>query len=747
VLKLAAIVLLGLVPGVAGIPGAGFQRSVPSMERLRGHLPVQAMRSANWMGRMAPDTTISMAITLPLRNQDELKLLLSRLYDPTDPLYGNFLTPEEFADRFSPTQADYDLVAAYARNLGLTVTRMHSNRLVLDVSGPVETVESAFNLHMHHYQTQDGRDFHAPDDNPEVPDYIGSRVVGLVGLENAAVWHMNNRPRESQQVFLAPLQVGTGPGGGLSPADIRKAYSLDTIESQGTGQVLGLFELDGYNASDVIAYENYFGLSKVPLQNVLVDGFSGRTGSGASEVTLDIELMIAVAQQADRIIVYEGPNTNKGVLDTYNRIATDNLAKQVSSSWGLSETQSSAALLASENAIFQQMAAQGQSVYAASGDNGAYDNGATLSVDDPASQPFVVGVGGTHLYLNNDGSYNRETTWNNGSVRAGAGGGGVSSVWVLPDYQQSIAATSASSVMRNVPDVALNSDPNSGYSIYYRGRWYIFGGTSCAAPLWAAFTAIINQQRIDHGGAPLGFANPAIYQIGGGGNPSSDFYDIADGSTNLYYTAITGFDNATGWGSIQGASLFADLALVTATIPAPSAPQNLNANAGDSNVSLTWNSSSLATGYILYRSTTSASEGFEEIAAVTVTSYVDTGLTNHATYYYAVAATNNTGTSGLSNVVSAQPEALTLAITAGPIVSRIRTSATIQWTTNIAADSTILYGTSPGILSRTASSSTLSTSHVLMLSGLFRATRYYYQVISKAGGIMVSSATFSFTTQ
>jgi hypothetical protein len=119
----------------------------------------------------------------------------------------------------------------------------------------------------------------------------------------------------------------------------------------------------------------------------------------------------------------------------------------------------------------------------------------------------------------------------------------------------------ASAGMRNVPDVSLNADPQTGYSIYYRSRWYIYGGTSCASPLWAAFTARVNQYRIQRGIGPLGFANPSLYQLAGSSRYGADFHDIADGSTNLYYSTVAGYDNATGWGSFNGASLLADLGL------------------------------------------------------------------------------------------------------------------------------------------------------------------------------------------
>jgi len=316
--KIVAVLLLGLIVFAGGTSGSGFQRLQPSRLRLPGHMPGQAIRAANWLGREAPDTSVSMAISLPLRNQAELGDLLSRIYDPADPLYGQYLSAEEFTDRFGPTQDDYDLVAAYARSLGLNTTGLHANRLLLDVSGPAQTVEAAFNLRMQRYQTQDGRDFHAPDDDPEVPDFIASRVVGVVGLDNAAVWHAHSRSRLAQEKSVVPLQIGTGPGGALAPDDISTAYNLNTIEAKGSGQVLGLFELDGYSATDIAAYEKYFGLPAVPLQNVLVDGYSGRAGSGASEVTLDIELMVAIAPNASQIIVY---GTSPGSL---NRTISDN---------------------------------------------------------------------------------------------------------------------------------------------------------------------------------------------------------------------------------------------------------------------------------------------------------------------------------------------------------------------------------------------------------------------------------------
>jgi subtilase family serine protease len=563
---LLVLVSCGLVASsISGTPS-------PSRKpvRLHGHVPVRAMAEAELEGRLGGDCQMSMTFALPLRNQEELQTLLKRLYDPADPICGRYLSVEEFTERFGPTQEDYDAVAAYARNLGLTITGTHPNRLLLDVSGPAATVEAGFNLSMYGYQAASGREFFAPDEEPEVPGYIASRVIGIVGLEDANQRRPHSYLKAStNEAQSSPQHIGTGPGGGLSPDDIVKAYNLQSTAANGSGETLALFELDGYSAVDIAVYLSYYGLPSVPVQNILVDGYSGNAGRSASEPTLDIELQIALAPGASRILVYEGPNTNTGVLHTYNRIATDNLARQISTSWGMSETDSSSVTLNAENSIFQQMAAQGQTIYAAAGDNGAYDSGSRLSVDDPASQPYVVATGGTQLFVKSDGTHSYESVWNtNNTVRGGAGGGGISSVWSIPSWQRNYVPSSSlgSAGMRNVPDVSLNADPQSGYSIYYRGGWYVYGGTSCAAPLWAAFNARINQLRIQSGAGPLGFASPWLYQLAGGSQYGADFHDVADGTTNLYYRAVAGYDNATGWGSFNGAGLLADLASSSSSV-------------------------------------------------------------------------------------------------------------------------------------------------------------------------------------
>ena len=537
--------------------------------RLSGHVPHQAIGNAAYLNHLDETTRVHTTFILPLRNQDELQELINRMYDPTDEEhYGKYLTTEEFVERFAPTQEDYNKVIAHARSVGLMIRGIHSNRTMLHVSGPARIVESAFNLQLHQYAHPSGRLFYAPDNNPEMPPEIASVISGVVGLDSHAQWHPYRRQKQAMEANAAPQTFPSGPGGGFAPADLVKAYNLSGVSSDGTGQVIALFELASYAASDINAYTSHFGLPPAKLKNILVDG--GSKAPPDAEVTLDIELALALAPQSI-IYVYEGPNSNQGVLDTYNRIATDNIAKQVSTSWGLGEDMSTPQYLQAEAAIFKQMAVQGQTIYAAAGDSGAYDDYAQnssekLVVDDPASQPYVVGVGGTRLMVNADtGAYQSESVWNDG-VGNGAGGGGVSTVWPIPSWQAGVS-TVFSKTHRNVPDVTLNADTNTGYAIYFNGQWQIYGGTSCAAPLWAAFTACVNQELAATQKPPLGFANPKLYALASSAAYAANFHDVTTGD-NLHYHAGVGYDNASGWGSFNGANLYASLTNAAIVTPA-----------------------------------------------------------------------------------------------------------------------------------------------------------------------------------
>ena len=578
-LTLAALAAFGLTAQAMTPAQAGQALRQQSATRLTGQVPRAAIAHARLLGQTPPQESVTLALTLPLRDQAGLEALLRHLYTPGDPLQGRFLTPDEFTARFGATPEDYAAVADFARRSGLTVTGTHPNRLLLDVAGPAAAVERALGVRLGRYRGASGRVFRAPDSEPSVPAALAGRLAGVVGLDTLAVHRPHLRPALRPGDGLRPADSmrpadGSGPQGGLAPADIRKAYGL-SVGAGGAGQAIALYELDGYNPSDIAAYRSAFGLPAAPLQNVLVDGASGAAGANTDEVVLDIEMAQALAPNLSRILVYETPNdTDPHFLDGYSRIATDDLAKQVSTSWGSAEDQNTETFLQSENTIFQQMAAQGQSVLSATGDNGAYDDAGlnsiggadptapgTLSVDDPSAQPYVTGVGGTTLTSVANGTYISETTWGDPtdtsfSPHGSGGGGGFSMQWPVPSYQGGLQFAPPG---RSVPDVALNADPNTGYSIYTSGAWHVYGGTSVCAPLWAGLTALVNGKRAAAGLGPVGFLNPALYQIGASAAYPSDFHDITTGD-NLYYPARTGYDNATGLGTFIGDALVNTLA-------------------------------------------------------------------------------------------------------------------------------------------------------------------------------------------
>ena len=523
-------------------------------KRLSGHIP-RTVRGLQDQGKTSEDKVLPVMIALELNNQSELDGILSGMYEAGNKNYHQFISPEEFRARYAPTEDQVSRVQSFLQSQGIDAKSVSENNMLIRAEGSVRALNAAFHTEIHDYNGAKGVSNFAPAYELQLAEDLP--IQGVHGLQNFT--HL--RRHDQAQTAKAAVPHGNGPSGGLSPKDIQTAYHVPTSVN-GAGQTLAVFELDGYNASDISTYESNFGLPAVPLQTVLIDGASGIPGAGEAEVSLDIELMIAVAPGASKIMVYEGPNDDQGILDTYTKIANDNLAKQISTSWGTSEDGTTTSLIQSENNVFKQMAAQGQTIYAAAGDNGADDNGSSLSVDDPGSQPYVVGVGGTRLSIAADGTYQSETTWNtNGTAAGGGGGGGISTVWTQPSWQNGLSSAQSlgSSSMRNVPDVALEADLGSGYSIYTGGAWGVWGGTSCAAPLWAAFTALVNQQREASGKSSLGFANPVLYQIGRSSRYNSDFNDIKDGSTNIYYPAVTGYDDATGWGSFNGQNLLQDL--------------------------------------------------------------------------------------------------------------------------------------------------------------------------------------------
>jgi kumamolisin len=530
--------------------------------RLAGNIPPEVGNAVR-LDRVDSKERIRFSILLPPQKEAEMRGLVQSIYTPGNPLYHHYLKTGEFAQRFGASPADYNAVAAFAAQQGLEVAQTHSNRLVLEVVGTVDNVEKAFGFHMMHYRRANGRVFHAPDAEPLIPASVAGKISGIVGLDDALEPKSNLMPPAAGQNG-GSSGIGSGPNQGLSPSDIKTAYNLTGLSETGTGQTIALFELDGYLTNDIKAYQAYYNLQKIAVQNVAVDGvgnvISALTNSGPVEVTLDIELAMALVSNLTKILVYQGTN----YVNIYSQIADDNLAQQVSTSWYSGrDIDVSSTLELGETFAYIQMALQGQTFYAASGDYGSnVKTGTTTNntpilkfgVQDPSAQAYATGVGGTTLAtVSPGGAYKSEVAWS-------GSGGGISAVFDLPDYQSFVISSGSggSASLRNVPDVCLCSSGSSPYAIYYNGIWTTVSGTSCAAPLWAGFTALVNQRRAANGGGTLGFLNPTLYFLGNGLNYAADFYDIATGS-NGTYAAVSHYDNCTGWGSFNGGALIKDL--------------------------------------------------------------------------------------------------------------------------------------------------------------------------------------------
>jgi len=539
------------------------------MKQLHGHVPSVVSRLQP-LGLLPATTNLNLAIGLPLRNREELTNLLQQIYDPTSPNYHHYLTSELFAEKFGPTEEDYQAVINFAKANGLTVTAAHPNRMLLDVTGRAVDIENALKVSLHTYRhpTED-RNFFAPDVEPSIPS--GLSVQDITGLDNYRRPHPRYKFKTASSVAAPQTATGSGPSGNYVGDDFRHAYVPGTTLN-GSGQTVALVQFDGYFANDIIQYEGLTGRTNIPLQNVLIDGFSGTpTGSGGEiEVSLDIEMAISMAPALAKVILYEGNPFNFHPNDVLNRIATDNSAKQISCSWGWSGGPS-----LTTDQIFQQMAIQGQTFYDAVGDSDAFTpgSGSINGVDNPnlpnqpSSNPYITQVGGTTLTMSGGGaSYASETVWN-WDIRFGPGAdgigssGGISSFYEIPTWQSNLNLTIAqgSTTFRNVPDVAMTADDVlviADGGIFYTGT----GGTSCASPLWAGFTALVNQMAANNSKPSMGFINPALYSIATSAQYASCFHDITTGNnfwsaSPSLFSAVSGYDLCTGLGTPNGNNL------------------------------------------------------------------------------------------------------------------------------------------------------------------------------------------------
>ncbi len=543
---------------------------------LPGHVPL-VVSKLTALGPLPATNQMRLAIGLPLRDPAGLSNFVADVGNPASPHYHHYLTRDQLTARFGPTEQDYEAVKQFARTNGLTVAGTFGNRLVLDVTGPASAVEKAWRVTFHIYQhPTEARRFFAPDSEPTVA--AGLPVVDIQGLTDYSRPHAKLHQNDLAQAAIGKGGSAPDGSGGFFGNDFRNAYVPGTPLT-GAGQIVGLLQFDGFYSNDIAAYAEAAGNGRasIPIETVLLDGYDGTPtmDGGNSEVSLDIEMSMSMAPGLDKIVVFEAgpygePNDLLNAMLSYT-----NTIRQLSCSWGWSGGPST-----TTEAIFQSMDAMGQSFFDASGDSDAFTAGADSvngvdnpSLDNvPSSSPYITQVGATTLTMNGTGSaYASETVWNwgieIGASEDGVGSsGGVSSYYAMPWWQTNVsnmAARGGSAANRNIPDVALTGD---NVYVVSGGDQSVgnFGGTSCAAPLWAGFMALVNQQTTESGGPSAGFINPAIYTLAASDDYASCFHDVTTGnntwseSPDLFY-ATNGYDLCTGLGTPNGAGLIAAL--------------------------------------------------------------------------------------------------------------------------------------------------------------------------------------------
>jgi kumamolisin len=485
-----------------------------------------------------PDERLEVSVLVRRRGMQALK---SRLAGGLAGQKIPHLSREEFAREHGADPADFAKVRVFAEARGLRVLEEHGARRTVILSGTVAQFSDAFGVQLHQMQISDaGGTYRGRTGGIYLPTEWDGVVEAVLGLDNRPQATPRFRRLDAAPVSYTPPQVAAFYG-----------YPNAT----GAGQCIGLIELGGgYQPADLSTYFSELDLSPPQVTAVSVDGATnsptGDAGGPDGEVMLDIEVAGSIAPQA-QIAVYFTPNTDAGFLDAITTAIHDttNDPSVLSISWGGPESTWTAQAMTAMDQAFQAAATLGITVCVAAGDSGSSDGVGDNAnhVDFPASSPNALACGGTSLVASSSG-ISSETVWNDGAS-GGATGGGISSFFPLPAWQEGLSAltTAGSTValtMRGVPDVAGDADPETGYEVRVDGTDTVFGGTSAVAPLWAALIALINSST----GRAAGFVNPTLYQ------QPQDLRDITQGN-NGAFAAQTGWDACTGLGSPNGVPL------------------------------------------------------------------------------------------------------------------------------------------------------------------------------------------------
>jgi subtilase family serine protease len=556
-MRRSGILFLTLAVGVSILAVRAQAQSV----RTRHVREAVSSGEAQPVGRLASGQIMNLNLVLPLSDPAGLESFLSDVYDPSSSLFHKFLTPTEFTAKFGPSKVQYEAVVQFAVSNGFTVTGGSRDEMDVQVRGPVSAVESAFHVHMATYQhPTENREFYAPDNEPTTD--LPFELWHISGLDNYSIPH---RLLESRSDYAAAhgmdvkdvvshATTGSGPSASFLGSDMRAAY-YGTGSLTGVGQNLGLFEFEGTDLADLTTYyKNVKQTNNVPVSVISTDGTSTscvytRAGGDCddTEQTLDMTQALGMAPGLSSLVMYVGSTDTAiiGAMTTHSPLPTT-----IGCSWGWTPDDPSTL-----DPYFEKMAAQGQNFFAASGDSSTWSK---RNEAWPADDDYVVSVGGTDLITASAaGPWKSETAWTDS-------GGGISPDKIaIPSWQKLSgvinSSNKGSTTYRNGPDVSANAN----FTFYTCADQKAclaneYGGTSFAAPMWAAYIALVNQQLASQGKGTIGFINPTIYAQNVTSVYDADFHDISSGKSGSY-SAVTGYDLVTGWGS-PNAGLLAALA-------------------------------------------------------------------------------------------------------------------------------------------------------------------------------------------
>lgn len=657
-------------------------------------------KTAPYMGRMAATQNMEMTLVLQHRNQPQLEKFLKDVQDPKNPNYRHFLSVDQFTTKYGPSREDYDSVKAWAKENGFKILFTTRNRQVVRVSAVVSDVERALNVHMGIYQhPTESRTFFAPDREP-TPN-LAVRLWSIAGLDNYSTPKPMLKRRNPSQPsgVIANATTGSCPQASFCGSDMRAAYYTSTGGTlDGTGQTIGIFNFIGTDLADLTTYFTNAGQTNfVPVTLLSVDGQSTScTASGGcddTEQTLDMTQSISMAPHMSSLVMYIGKGGLSGqTLDDpgiLNAMATANpLNNQLSCSWAWRPADNT-----TDDPIFEEFQAQGQSFFTASGDDG---NWASAAFVWPADDPNITSVGGTDLKTTGPaGAWASETGWVDG-------GGGVSpNKFPIPSYQVAAAAGCAkcSQTVRNGPDISGNSDFTFYVCSDQEGcTANDFGGTSFATPMWGGFMALVNQQAANNGGSSVGFINPAVYDIYGSSSYAADFHDETSGGNSLG-TAV-GYDLTTGIGSPIGQPLVDSLAGTGTT-------SGFSLSANPTSVSVAQGASGTST------ITSTVTGGFNTAVVLSAS-----GQPSGVTVSFNPTSITGNGTSTMTMAVGSSVATGTYTITVTGTAGSTTETTTVSLTVTGTGAGTFQIGVTPKMVT-VARGSTGQTRVVSMVSGGF----------------------------